>query len=207
MALYIDGLDTRQGIQLLGGEIKLYLEMLAVFHDDGQLRVGKIRECLEKRDLELFTTYIHALKSASANIGAGGLAATALELEMAGQRRDFEYVYANTENCIAGFEALLASIGDALSTHSAPHGHQVRPPCPLDARLFNEELSRLKAALENLDIGAIDRSVEVLMDTARTENQHDTAKKISKHILLGEYDEASALAEVSGGLVSGGRFC
>jgi len=188
----IYGIDIGMGLQMSGGDVELYFEMLAVFRDDARSRIGLIRDCLETGDLELYTTYVHALKSAAANVGAQTLSATALDLEMAGQREDMAYVGAHTEKLLVDLESLLVSVEAALPAHGAAQGHNASP---FDAGPMRDELLRLKAALESLDIGETDRAIAKLKESAQTAEQKAAVKKISNHVLLGDYDEAIAMSE------------
>jgi hypothetical protein len=73
----IDGVDVERGIQTMGGSEQGYRELLDI-----------LRGTPKNEDLQLFVTQVHALKSATNNIGALSLSADAARLEDAGKRGD-----------------------------------------------------------------------------------------------------------------------
>jgi len=115
MLIEIDGLDIKKGISHSGGTINLYLEALSTFFEDANDRTKKVEKCVENEDFIHYTTYVHALKSASANIGASELSHIANALELAGNEGDWSYVRTNNEKFLYDLQYLLKSIKEALS--------------------------------------------------------------------------------------------
>jgi len=190
-AFEIEGLDVKRGITLSGGTVDYYLETLTTFHRDGQERQEKIRKCLDAGDLNLYTTHIHALKSASANIGADQLSDAAHTLEMAGQREDLAFIQSNNDPFLTMLERLLSTIGNALASRSASSNGTDT----LETEPFKADLVKLKSTLETMDFEMINRTVDLLLASARTAQIQTAVRDISKHILLFEYEEANALIE------------
>ena len=60
---------------------------------------------------------------------------------------------------------------------------------------FNDEIARLKTALEDMDAGAINQAVDNLAKLACADELKNVIRKVSMHILMAEYDEAVALLE------------
>ena len=188
----VDGLDTGKGFRMSGGDAGQYHETLELYCEDALTRIDKLNECLEKNDVELYITYIHALKSASANVGAEKLASEAYDLEMAGLRRDMFYVASYNGRFINGLKAMIEGIRGALSAFAATCADT---GAAIDSGQFIAELRILKSALEEMAAGAIDRSLAGLSELARTGVEKAAVKRLSKHVLMGEYSEAIALAE------------
>ena len=188
----VDGLDAGKGFRMSGGDADQYHETLELYCEDALTRIDKLNQCLEKNDIELYITYIHALKSASANVGADKLASEAYDLEMAGLRRDMFFVTSYNERFINGLKAMIAGIRGALSAFAATCADT---GAAIDSGQFIAELRILKCALDDMAAGAIDRSLAGLSDLARTGGERAAVKRLSKHVLMGEYGEAIALAE------------
>ena len=106
----IEGIDIDKGLTMIGGKVNNYLNALSIYCDDGYSIITEIQNCLNKKDFDLFTTHVHALKSASANIGADVLSADAEALEIAGLRMDTDYINENTGAFLTNLEALLNRI-------------------------------------------------------------------------------------------------
>ena len=186
----IEGLDVDRGIALSGGTEKYYLETLATFIDDVQERRNEITKCLEDNNLPLYITNIHALKSASASIGADSLSEAAYALEMAAIRKDMKFISSNNNYFMMKIERIINSIINALTTYG--NGGR-KTNFEIDAGLFGAELLSLKTALEDLDIDGINQSIDTLLKTAQTDDVLAVVRNISKCILMVEYDEAETL--------------
>ena len=184
----IDGIDVKQGVFLSGGTIESYLETLAIYHKDGLEKIGELNACLESGDLRLYTVHVHALKSASANIGAVELSETANDLEASGDREDSDYLIAHNPAFITALEVILERISAVLAMYkeSAVVGNTSR-----DREQLIRELVILKNAIENLDAGAMNEAVETLQDIAQNDEIAGTIESISGKILVAEYDEAA----------------
>jgi CheY-like chemotaxis protein len=186
----IEGLDVNKGIRLSGGTIEYYYETLAVFLEDGLKKINEIRKCLNTGELPMYVTHVHGLKSASANIGAEKLSEAAYALEMAGIRRDLSFIETNNNHFLMMLEQLLSNINNALSSCGANNG---KADGFFDTGQLKTELVKLKSALEDMDGGAINRAIDILLRSACADDIKAAIRKISKHILMAEYDEADAL--------------
>jgi len=153
---------------------EINLQTLKVFYKDGISRIEKIKQCLETEDYPLYTIYVHALKSASANVGAMEISKLAEALEMAGKHNDLEFIKSNTEQFLAKLKLYLDSISTSLEEE------QENKP------LNTEVLINLKQALTNMtseDIAVIDESINELQGVAQVDS-------ILQNVLVGNYDGA-----------------
>ena len=187
----IEGLDTTKGIHLSGGTVEYYYETLVAFHEDGLHRKEEVKKSFEEDDLSLYTIHVHALKGASANIGAESFSAMAYALEKAGQRGDVSFIKSNHDRFLTMLTQLLNSIGTALSSHNT-HNNTADS---VKTEHFRAELVQLQSALESMDFEAINRTVDLLLGLAQTDDVRIAVRNISKHILLFEYEEAGILIE------------
>jgi CheY-like chemotaxis protein len=186
-AITIDGLDVKKGVFLSGGTMDGFLETLAIFCKDGYEKIDDINACLKSGNLKLYTVHVHALKSASANVGAAALSESAEALEMAGEREDLAYIRSHTPAFISSLELILRRIFDALAVHKEKNGGE---NAFQNTDLLIRELVILKEALENLDAGAMNESIEILQKMKQKDNFGSVIDDISGKILVAEYDEA-----------------
>jgi two-component system sensor histidine kinase/response regulator len=63
-------------------------ELLGIFLEDTPSQLGKLKQAVEAQDALLVEQYAHAIKGASANIGANALRGAAHEMERAGKDHD-----------------------------------------------------------------------------------------------------------------------
>jgi signal transduction histidine kinase/CheY-like chemotaxis protein len=180
----INGIDVRNGIVATGGDFKRYMQTLAVFHKDGTQKIEEIEKSLGAGNYHLYTTYVHALKSAAANVGANRLSEAAKELEMASKHEDVAFVKKHTVQLIASLKSILEDVSDVLEKVNSGQGSSV------DFDILRSELRSLKEAVETFDSVAMDKAVSNLHEFERMHEVGTVVENILHCILIGGYDEA-----------------
>ena len=188
----IAGLDVNKGVLRSGGTMEMYFDTLTVFYKDGLKKIKEINSSLAAGNLSQYTIYVHALKSACANIGAEALSAAAKKLEIASEHGDLEYIEKHNAVFLLSLESMLNSIHDAIQKKQENRKDVAES---LNTEAFHSVLVQLKTALEAFDARAISQTVDDLRSLAQTEDIGATINSISESILLVEYDEAIALTE------------
>ena len=186
-AFDINGLDMHKGITLSGGSPERYLETLDVLYRDGLDKISKIKTCLKSNDIPSYTIYVHALKSAAANIGADELSASAKALEAAGNNNDLNYIETHNALFLPAFESLLSDIHSRLTAYREDTNNA---GVSLDMEVFIKRLPRLKLSLEALDTREMYNTMNILLNLKLADNVKAALKSISKNISAAEYDEA-----------------
>jgi PAS domain S-box-containing protein len=110
----IEGLDSSQGIILTGGSEPLYREVLDVYSRDCEERLTMFQRPFDRGELRAFIINVHAIKSASASVGAGKISEKAAILEQAGRNEDLGIIEKNLEDFALDLEKLVRSIRDVL---------------------------------------------------------------------------------------------
>ena len=187
--IVLEGLDTIQGLARAGGSRESYLRILAVFYDDALLRISEMRSALATGDIKNFTICIHALKSASGNVGAIELSDMAAALEAAGREEDAAFIGAHIEGFIDRLHAMLNGL-NVLFIQEKSKAESM--PGSVDAELLRQELPKLRDGLENFDAGAIEEAMNALQSGVLNEENRHTLDEIARHILLFEYKTATA---------------
>jgi signal transduction histidine kinase/CheY-like chemotaxis protein/HPt (histidine-containing phosphotransfer) domain-containing protein len=109
----IEGIDANLGLERVGGSPETYLDILKIYCDDLESSLTFLKNVSEE-DMENFTICVHALKSASANVGAVALSEEAARLEDAGKRRDVRFVLDNTNDFWTHVKELTLRIRQAI---------------------------------------------------------------------------------------------
>ncbi|MCL2122695.1 MAG: ATP-binding protein [Desulfovibrionaceae bacterium] len=187
MGIAITGLDVNTGIAMTGGILKNYVQALAVFHQDGLEKIEEIRTCLETENLPLYVTYVHALKSAAASVGAGDLSDAAKSLEAAGRRGDMSFIKTHSTPFLLALEALLHNIREALPDRGGERQGAV------NLEILKAELVKLKTALDAFDSAAIDAAVNNLQKFTQAADIGASVENILHNTLIGEYGDAVLL--------------
>jgi PAS domain S-box-containing protein len=107
----IEGVDAAAGVARIGGSPKRYLELLAAFQKDAESGFSLLASEPDAASLRLFTTQVHGLKSALANIGADDLSRTAALLENAARREDISAIREN----LAPFRDRLTALTERIA--------------------------------------------------------------------------------------------
>ncbi len=94
-AIVIEGLNTGYALGLLGSE-KLFWAVLKDYYHAIPKKMERIEEYEKKEQWKEYTIEVHALKSASRQIGALKLSERAENLEHAGNRNDGDMIHALT---------------------------------------------------------------------------------------------------------------
>ncbi len=110
----MDSVDIKKVMEYHTGTVEDYLELLSLFYMDGLKKTKYLQELLECEDMKNYRIEVHALKSASANIGAMELSAKARIQEDAAAAQDVETVQATYEDLMKLYQKLLSEIKSLL---------------------------------------------------------------------------------------------
>ncbi|MCL2232420.1 MAG: ATP-binding protein [Treponema sp.] len=186
LEIVIEDVDTKKGIALSGGSGRNYLDTLKIFLTDGEVKVKELSECLENNDLSLYTTYVHALKSACANIGAAKLSEDAKILEDAGRNRDMNFIAKHNSSFVDSLKKVLANIDEVVSTATA----KLISGKTLNVEEMKSHLVKLKAALETFNMQAMDEASLELQNFIHFPGTGKALSDILQNAFAGEYEQA-----------------
>jgi signal transduction histidine kinase/CheY-like chemotaxis protein len=210
--LIIPGVDTARGLAMTGGKSEGYRQVLALFRKDVEERLPLLRRFAEQsdfaeqndfarqsgppEDLPLLVTHIHALKSASATLGAAEVSARAARLEAAGRAvladngasanaGDMALLGEGLPVFIRDLAALTDEIGKALRI-GAEDGESSGD----SSAELNALLGALASALESQKMKDIDHILEELDRRGLNGKTRETLDAVSDHVLMAEYGKA-----------------
>jgi CheY-like chemotaxis protein len=189
----IAGLDAARGIAGTGGSEKAYREILGVYCNDVRDKLEFLTSPPDKERLSLFVIHVHALKSASAVVGAAALSAQAAALEAAGNQGDIAFI----EDHLGAFYTELKSMMDRITAALAALEQPAENPTggSDEGRLIDEEvLLRLKDALDAGNIQLVDTILKQLEESL-PEAHKNTAARLSNLVLLAEFEKAVEFIE------------
>ena len=191
--LTIEGLNIEKGIALTGKNTEYYLKILSIYHRDGTSKKEEIEECLKTENIALYTIHIHAIKSASALIGADIISKDAAELEEAGKQGDITFIKSRSHAFLADLERLLRAINNALASDSIRAGKSAK--ISTETNLLKPELLRLKRALIAFDYSEIYKADSVLQQFTYAPDIGDSVSAILQYKLIGDYEKAISLID------------
>lgn len=103
------GIDVQAGIELCGGE-ESYREVLKAFMNNAPVQQRDLFLSLKQEDYEKYTVLTHALKSASASIGALKLSELARMHEGAGGKKNILYINEDFVNLMEEYREIVKAI-------------------------------------------------------------------------------------------------
>ena len=199
-ALIIPGVDVQRGIAMTGGTEAAYLKVLSMFYKDIKVRLQLLRFILfegsmdgnkfPEKHLASFITQVHAMKSASATIGAGELSTEAAMLEDAGNTGNLTLIMEN----LNGFIAHLTELAENIRTVPGllPEGLKAGEPKPEkpDLSMYRSLFDELIKALKLKNIPDIDRIMDELNKNRPNEEIKEFLDQISDQVLMAEFEIA-----------------
>ena len=130
-------------------------KLFEVFCRDAEKAAATLRKIFTENQLQCqsgiksFTTTVHGMKSALANIGEKEKSALALELELASRNDNIEFVIANIESFIEMLETMIKDLTDkGLALQKTV---QADTDITEDTVFLKEQLLIIKTACENYD--------------------------------------------------------
>jgi len=189
----IPGVDVQRGISMTGGKMALYEQVLTLFLKDAELRLPSLTSLTLQTApgadaLPAFVTQVHALKSASASIGAAAFSAMAEKLEAAAKAGDLGFIQENLPGFAETLAGLIKGIDAAMKSDNSA-AHNATPAVDSLAPLFHE----LAAALQSQKAHDIDHILEELLRQPLSADLKTALEQISDEALMAEYNKAGEI--------------
>ncbi|MDR2521720.1 MAG: response regulator, partial [Spirochaetaceae bacterium] len=178
----IPGLDTTRGRAMTGGTEQGYQKVLRAYCTDVRERLPLLAAPPPPERITDFATQVHALKSASATIGAAEVAALAAELEQAAFAADYAVIGARLPAFSRQLEALAREIDRYVNTGTPAAG--TKTDAAVDAGLLFEEL---RAALKQEHISKIDNILDELGALELDAPEAAALEKIAAAVLVSDF--------------------
>ena len=186
----IEGIDTDEVAEHYNGSMEEYHELLTLYCLDGKRKLKVLRE----HHYEGYGIEVHALKSASANVGAMRLSFRAKEQEKAVNRGDMAFVDSRMSVLLAEYEEQLEHIQSYLEENRKEESMAVQKQ---KKEIEKEELVQtVESALESLeDFQAKEcaRKIEEILECRLEADVKAVLEKIEEQLKLYEDDKAEQM--------------
>ncbi len=163
----IEGLDVRAAMKLVGNEA-LFWAVLKEYYRVIDRKYAMIQEYEQKEQWKEYTIEVHALKSASRQIGATELAEVAEQMEAAGNARDAILIHQTTPEMLERYIRYKAVLAPYF-----PEEEKEQTVGEAGKEKIEEFFIHLKEAMDNLDMDAMEEVI----------------RKMSKYSYAGEQKE------------------
>ncbi len=194
--LQIESIDINLGMSRIGGNFDTYVEILNMYYKDGVKRIPNISNYCNNKDIANYKIEVHALKAASASIGATDISNQAKLLEDACIEENIVYIEENNDIFINNFNLLLLNIQEALKEIIIVD-HNSTEKIIGDTTFYNESLTNLIDSLDSININKCDEILNNLFKFNWNEIQFENLNKIKDLVESYEFDLAIEFLENS----------
>lgn len=183
----IPELNIQGALKLLGSG-ELFMTILADYYHAIPKKLKLIQTYKEKEEWHNYTVEVHALKSASKQIGADDLSDRAAALEAAGNANDIDIILQNTDELLA----LYAHYQDILSPFF-PEKHEVEGKPPITSDVLTEVFAEMKQAIDDLDMDKMDDAIHTLDGYSFDDENHELYIKLCEAVADMDPDTCEAV--------------
>jgi CheY-like chemotaxis protein len=178
----------KSGHQLAASAFEITPKLMEIFRRDAAKAAILIRVAVTNHDIKKFTTAVHSMKAALANIGENEKSELAARLEEAGIKADMDYIKANFEGFVLALEELAAK-GAELDSQDDNNITE-------DTTFLKEQLQIIKQACENYN----DTSAYVALNKLKEKQWRTKTKTKLEEIydtlfLYSDFEQAAQLAQ------------
>jgi len=176
------------------------IKLLAAAVHDIENAIGALEEILpgisagspSSADIELFTTTVHGIKSALANIGEMELSGAALMLEKATRQTaendiDFSEISSRTKGFLINLRSFLGKIKQQKAGNAAEN---IDENFSGGADFLREKLDEIKTSCQKFNIKAAKNALNELKQKTWPRSINESIDEISLYIIRGEYPRA-----------------
>lgn len=190
--IIIEGINTDEVVEHYSASIEEYKDLLNLYCLDGKRKVQVLRDLLEENDYKAYGIEVHALKSASANVGAMQVSNRAREQEKAVSRGDKTFVDSHAERLLAEYEEQLRHIQHYLDENRKSEALKVKEKEIQKADLLREIETALDS-LENFQSKDCAHKVDEILEYRLESDTEAGLEKIRELLKLYEDDAAEQM--------------
>lgn len=169
----IEGLDVSSAISLLGSKA-LFFKVLKDYYKVIDKKIQIIKDAEIAEDWPAYTIEVHALKSASKQIGAIELSNMAAEMERAGNARNKSSIHLNTNPMLELYSKYKAILEPLFPDDEIPDVDKVMASAEDLHPIFHS----INEALDNLDMDQMDEALNKLNTYKYPDDQMEVFEKL-----------------------------
>mgnify|MGYP001165990417 CR=1 FL=1 len=183
----IPEVNMTKTLETYGGSVKVYHGILETYFHDISEREPALRTLFANKDIENLTISVHAIKSASREIGADALGELAFQLEKAGKDNDWPFIEEQFETFMDELDSMRTNVGayvkEFIMIDGDPTEREMRDAFP------EETVVELKEACDNMDYTLVEEKLEELDGFRYPEALSATLSAMIRFCAEFEYDK------------------
>lgn len=190
--IIIEGIDTDEAAGHYTGSIEEYKEILSLYCLDGKRKLKVLQELWEEQDYEGYGIEVHALKSASANVGAMRISSRAKEQEKAVKRGDLKFVDGHVSKLLKEYEEQLGYIQHYLDENRKPEGMTAKKE-EMEKEILLREIESALERLEDFHAKECTYKIEEILEYRLEAGIKTALEKVKEQLRLYEDDAAEQM--------------
>ncbi len=179
-SIQIETLDTEAALKLLGSE-KLFWDVLRDYYQIIPKKAARIQELEELADWKNYTIEVHALKSASRQIGALELAKLAERLEQAGNEADGALIHDLTPALLKQYQDYEGILQEYFPEDAYDSHLNTQKP-PASRKDLEKFFAMLRTAFENLDMDQMEDAIEEMKQYSYVSGQEELFSQLCQAV-------------------------
>ena len=172
----IEGLDVKRAMEFLGNE-NLFWSVLKEYYRVIDKKCAMIQEYEQKEQWKEYTVEVHALKSASKQIGALDLAQVAEQMEAAGNAGNAALIHKITPGMLEEYMFYKGILAPYFVKQEEEQSGRAEKNDEMSV-LFGE----MKEAMENLDMDAMEKVIKDMGQYSYSDAQRDIFEKLKNAV-------------------------
>jgi two-component system sensor histidine kinase/response regulator len=193
----IAGVDVTTGLLRVGGNLKLYRNLLRLFEESQKGAIASIRNALAEKDRSAVERIAHTLRGVAGNLGATAVQSAAAALEKSMRQNESSR---RTKKLVADCESALENVLYAIRHQAALHvegDHAFPSSCAVDPAHVRAAVERLRKLVQESDSEAVEYFDKVRMEL-QTAWPAEVLRRLEK--ALQSYDFPLAWKVLKGGI-------
>ncbi|RKF21336.1 response regulator [Alginatibacterium sediminis] len=178
-------LDTKQALQQVNNDSRLYHKLLGQFLDSNEHTIGLLKTAYQEQDIDDLKRVAHTLKGASGSIGARQVQDLASRIENDSSTIESAIVDQIDEQ----LSLVLSQISDYLDQDQRPQKRASSAQIGLDNQEIQSLLKTLQEQLTEYDTAATD-TIAIMLDMDLEANTRAAIDKVASKIDMFEFDDA-----------------
>lgn len=174
--IVIEGLDVQKAMAFLGNE-DLFWSVLKEYYRVIEKKCALIQEYEQKEQWKNYTVEVHALKSASRQIGAMDLAHTAEQMEAAGNAGNAALIHKITPGMLEEYMFYKGILAPYFTKEEETGNGRAA-----ETEEISELFRQMEEAMENLDMDAMERVIKDMSQYSYSDSQRDIFEKLKNAV-------------------------
>lgn len=184
----VGDLDTAFAIKFIGDEA-LFWTVLKVYYRSIEKKAKLIKALEEQEDWTSYTIEVHALKSASKQIGAMALSERAAALERAGNARDSFVIHRDTDKMLKQYLAYLP----VLEPFCAEEEDDSQNKKKIVLETLHKCFASMRQALDELNMGGMEDVIEEMNQYSYESDQQEFFAQLREAVESVDVDRCEAI--------------